>query len=69
VTTKFGQLEKTEDLLRRIKEASRYVPIENLAISPQCGFASTVDGNIITDDDQWRKLERVVEVSRIVWGA
>lgn len=68
VTTKFGQLEKTEDLLRRIKEASRYIPIENLAISPQCGFASTVDGNIITPDDQWRKLDRVVEVSRIVWG-
>ena len=68
VTTKFGQLENTEDLLRRIKEASRYIPIENLAISPQCGFASTVDGNIITPDDQWRKLDRVVEVSRIVWG-
>jgi 5-methyltetrahydropteroyltriglutamate--homocysteine methyltransferase len=68
VTTKFGQLEKTEDLLRRINEASRYIPIENLAISPQCGFASTVDGNIITPDDQWRKLDRVVEVSRIVWG-
>lgn len=68
VTTKFGQLEKTEDLLRRIKEASEFVPLENLAISPQCGFASTVDGNIITHDDQWRKLERVVEVSRIVWG-
>ena len=68
VTTKFGQLEKTEDLLRRIKEASRFIPIENLAISPQCGFASTVDGNIITPDDQWRKLDRVVEVSRIVWG-
>ena len=68
VTTKFGQLENTEDLLPRIKEASRYIPIENLAISPQCGFASTVDGNIITPDDQWRKLDRVVEVSRIVWG-
>lgn len=68
VTTKFGQLEKTEDLLRRIKEASQFVALENLAISPQCGFASTVDGNIITHDDQWRKLERVVEVSRMVWG-
>lgn len=68
VTTKFGQLEKTEDLLRRIKEASQFIPLENLAISPQCGFASTVDGNIITHDDQWRKLERVVEVSRMVWG-
>lgn len=68
VTTKFGRLEKTEDLLRRIKEASQFVPLENLAISPQCGFASTVDGNIITHDDQWRKLDRVVEVSRMVWG-
>ena len=68
VTTKFGQLEKTQDLLRRIKEASQFIALENLAISPQCGFASTVDGNIITHDDQWRKLERVVEVSRTVWG-
>ena len=68
VTTKFGRLEKADDLKRRINDASRLVPLEDLAISPQCGFASTVDGNIISHDDQWRKLDRVVEVSRSVWG-
>ena len=67
VTTKFGALEATADLLRRIDEASRLVPLEDLAISPQCGFASTVEGNIITMDDQWRKLARVVEVSKMAW--
>jgi 5-methyltetrahydropteroyltriglutamate--homocysteine methyltransferase len=68
VTTKFGRLENTDDLMRRIDDASRLVPLEDLGLSPQCGFASTVDGNIITHDDQWRKLERVVEVARRVWG-
>ena len=67
VTTKFGKLENTADLLRRIEDASRLVPLEDLGLSPQCGFASTVEGNIITMDDQWRKLARVVEVSKIVW--
>ncbi len=68
VTTKFGRLEAAEDLVRRIHDASRHVPLEHLAISPQCGFASTVEGNLITEDDQWRKLERIVEVARSVWG-
>jgi 5-methyltetrahydropteroyltriglutamate--homocysteine methyltransferase len=68
VTTKRGQLESADDLIRRIDAASRLVPLEDLAISPQCGFASTVEGNIITADDQWRKLERVVEVAQRVWG-
>lgn len=68
VTTKFPQLEKADDLMRRIDEASRLVPLEDLALSPQCGFASTVEGNIITPEDQWRKLDRVVEVARRVWG-
>ena len=68
VITKFGKLEAVGDLLRRIDDASTLVPLENLAISPQCGFASTVEGNIITMDDQWRKLERVVEVAGRVWG-
>lgn len=68
VTTKFGRLEQADDLVRRIDDASRLVPLEDLALSPQCGFASTVDGNIITHDDQWRKLDRVVEVARRVWG-
>ena len=67
VTTKFGTLETTADLLRRVDEASCLIPLEDLAISPQCGFASTVEGNIITMDDQWRKLARVVEVSQMAW--
>ena len=68
VTTKRGQLESADDLMRRIDSASKLVPLEDLAISPQCGFASTVEGNIITPDDQWRKLARVVEVAQRVWG-
>jgi 5-methyltetrahydropteroyltriglutamate--homocysteine methyltransferase len=56
-------------LLRRIDEASRYVPIENLALSPQCGFASTAAGNLLTEEEQWRKLELVVATARRVWGA
>ena len=68
VTTKFGRLERADDLIRRITDASRHVPLEHLAISPQCGFASTVEGNIITEGDQWKKLDRVVEVARTVWG-
>lgn len=67
VTTKFGKLEETRDLLRRVDEASRLVALEDLAISPQCGFASTVEGNIITEEDQWRKLAKVVEVANTVW--
>jgi len=68
VTTKFPRLETVEDLTRRINEASKYIALEDLAISPQCGFASTVEGNIITADDQWRKLERIVQVAQLVWG-
>ncbi len=68
VTTKFGKLEAIDDLVRRIDDASRLIPLEDLAISPQCGFASTVEGNIITMEDQWRKLARVVEVAERVWG-
>jgi 5-methyltetrahydropteroyltriglutamate--homocysteine methyltransferase len=68
VTTKLGSLEKQDDLLRRIEEASRYVPTENLALSPQCGFASVEQGNLLSWDDQQRKLELVVDTARKVWG-
>jgi 5-methyltetrahydropteroyltriglutamate--homocysteine methyltransferase len=68
VTTKVGQLEIQDDLLRRIDEASKFVAIENLAISPQCGFASVEQGNLLTRDDQRRKLELVVDTARKVWG-
>ncbi len=69
VSTKVPQLETIDDLKRRIDEASKYVPIEQLAISPQCGFASDVVGNLISEDDQKRKLEIVVETARQVWGS
>jgi 5-methyltetrahydropteroyltriglutamate--homocysteine methyltransferase len=68
ITTKQPQLEPLDTLRRRIDEAARYVPLENLAISPQCGFASVAEGNLISSDDQWRKLELVVETARKVWG-
>ncbi|MDE2393924.1 MAG: 5-methyltetrahydropteroyltriglutamate--homocysteine S-methyltransferase [Burkholderiales bacterium] len=68
VTTKLGELESKDDLKRRIDEASRFVPLENLCLSPQCGFSSTHHGNALSQDDQWRKLERVVEIAAEVWG-
>ncbi|HMM85608.1 MAG: 5-methyltetrahydropteroyltriglutamate--homocysteine S-methyltransferase [Gammaproteobacteria bacterium] len=68
VTTKFGQLESKDDLKRRIGEAAQYAPLEQLALSPQCGFSSTVHGNNIAVDDQRRKLRLVVETAREVWG-
>jgi 5-methyltetrahydropteroyltriglutamate--homocysteine methyltransferase len=68
VTTKTPQLEPVDVLARRIDAASRYVPLERLAISPQCGFASSVAGNPLTIDDERAKLARVVETARRVWG-
>ena len=68
VSSKLPELEPQEHLLRRIDEASKYVPLENLAVSPQCGFASTMEGNLLTEDDQWRKLELVVDTARKVWN-
>ncbi|HSE90484.1 MAG TPA: 5-methyltetrahydropteroyltriglutamate--homocysteine S-methyltransferase, partial [Candidatus Binatia bacterium] len=68
VTTKSGDMESADDLKRRIDEASRYAPLEQLALSPQCGFSSTVLGNNITVDAEIAKLSRVVRVAREVWG-
>ena len=68
ISSKEPQLESQDLLRRRIDEAARYVPIENLALSPQCGFASTAPGNLLTWDEQRRKLELVVETARRVWG-
>jgi 5-methyltetrahydropteroyltriglutamate--homocysteine methyltransferase len=68
VSTKVPELESVDQLKRRIDEASRFLPLDQLAISPQCGFASDVVGNLISADDQRRKLERVVEVARQVWN-
>jgi 5-methyltetrahydropteroyltriglutamate--homocysteine methyltransferase len=68
VSTKTPTLENKDDLKRRIDAASRHVPLEDLSLSPQCGFASTHHGNLLTEDEQWRKLELVVETAREVWG-
>ncbi len=69
VTSKKGQLEKKDDLKRRIDEAAKYVDLDQLSISPQCGFASTMLGNILTEDEQFAKLSLVVETARDVWGS
>ena len=68
VSSKRPQLESADDLLHRIDEASRYVAPENLALSPQCGFASTMEGNLLTEDEQWAKLRLVVDTARRAWG-
>ena len=67
ISSKQPKLEEKRELIRRIREASRYVPLENLALSPQCGFASTAEGNLVSEDDQWAKLRLVVETAREVW--
>jgi 5-methyltetrahydropteroyltriglutamate--homocysteine methyltransferase len=68
VTTKTGAVESPDFLLRRIEEASRFMDIGQLAISPQCGFASGLAGNDLSEDEQWRKLEVLLDVARRVWG-
>jgi 5-methyltetrahydropteroyltriglutamate--homocysteine methyltransferase len=67
MSSKIAALETKESLIGKIKEASRFVPLEDLCLSPQCGFSSTHHGNNLTMDEQWRKLERVVEVAKEVW--
>jgi 5-methyltetrahydropteroyltriglutamate--homocysteine methyltransferase len=69
ITTKEPKLESQNEVQRRIDEASKFVPLENLALSPQCGFASTAAGNLLSMDEQWKKLELVVDTARKVWGA
>jgi 5-methyltetrahydropteroyltriglutamate--homocysteine methyltransferase len=68
ISSKSPHLEAKEQIVRRIDEASRYVPLENLSLSPQCGFASTMEGNLLSEEDQWRKLQLVVDTARDVWG-
>jgi len=67
VSSKLPELESQEVLVRRIHEASKYLPLTNLALSPQCGFASTMEGNLLTEEQQWRKLQLVVDTARQVW--
>jgi 5-methyltetrahydropteroyltriglutamate--homocysteine methyltransferase len=67
LSSKIGTLEGKDEIKRRLDEASKFVPLENLCLSPQCGFSSTHHGNSLTPDEQWRKLERVVEIAEEVW--
>ncbi|MHA6804473.1 5-methyltetrahydropteroyltriglutamate--homocysteine S-methyltransferase [Salinifilum ghardaiensis] len=68
VTTKSGELESKDDLKRRVEEASKFVPLEQLCLSPQCGFSSTEEGNDLTEDQQWAKLSLIVETAQEIWG-
>ena len=68
VTTKKGTLEKKDDLKRRIDEAAKFVPLDQLCLSPQCGFSSTVEGNALTIDEETAKLRLIVDTARDVWG-
>ena len=68
VTTKSATLEDKDAVIARIKEASKYVPLENLCLSPQCGFASCEIGNKLTEEEQWAKVKLVKEIAEEVWG-
>ena len=68
VTSKTGQLEDRDEIKRRIEEAAKFVDLEQLCLSPQCGFASTQEGNVLGEDEQWAKLRMIVEVAQEVWG-
>ena len=68
VTSKSGTLENKDAIKRRIDEATKYVALDQLCLSPQCGFASTEEGNILAEDEQWAKLRMIVEVADEVWG-
>jgi 5-methyltetrahydropteroyltriglutamate--homocysteine methyltransferase len=68
VTSKSGRLESRDELKRRIEQAAKFVPLDQLCLSPQCGFASTEEGNILVEDEQWAKLRMIVEIAEEVWG-
>ncbi|MEM7335029.1 MAG: 5-methyltetrahydropteroyltriglutamate--homocysteine S-methyltransferase, partial [Chloroflexota bacterium] len=68
ISTKLSEMETVPELAKRIDEAAQYIPLSQLCVSPQCGFASTVHGNEIPHDRQWEKLELVVNTARAVWG-
>jgi 5-methyltetrahydropteroyltriglutamate--homocysteine methyltransferase len=68
ITSKSGELENKEHIKRRLMEASKYAPLDQLAVSPQCGFASTEEGNLLTEEEQWAKLKLAVDVANEVWG-
>lgn len=68
LTSKFADLEDKDEVIARIKEASQYVPLDHLYLSTQCGFASTEEGNVITEEDQWKKIQLINEIAQEVWG-
>ena len=68
VTSKSGRLEPRDDIKKRIEEATKYVALDQLCLSPQCGFASTEEGNVLAEDEQWAKLRMIVELAEEVWG-
>jgi len=68
ITSKQGRLEPRDDVKKRIEEATKYAPLEQFCLSPQCGFASTEEGNVLAEDEQWAKLRMVVELADEVWG-
>jgi 5-methyltetrahydropteroyltriglutamate--homocysteine methyltransferase len=68
VTSKSGRLEPRDEIKRRIDEATKYVALDQLCLSPQCGFASTEEGNVLAEDEQWAKLRMIVELAEEVWG-
>ena len=68
VTTKSGRLESKDEIKRRIDQAAKFVSLEQLCLSPQCGFASTEEGNVLAEDEQWAKLRMIIEIAGEVWG-
>jgi 5-methyltetrahydropteroyltriglutamate--homocysteine methyltransferase len=68
MTSKTGELESKDELKRRIDDAAKFLPLEQLALSPQCGFASTEEGNVLSEEEQWAKLSLAVEIAKEVWG-
>ena len=68
VTSKIGTLESKDLIKRRIDEAAKFVPLDQLCLSPQCGFASSEEGNILAEEEQWAKLRMIVEIAEEVWG-
>ncbi len=68
MTTKTGKLEAKDEIKRRIEEATKYISLDQLCLSPQCGFASTEEGNLLAEDEQWAKLRMIVELAEEVWG-
>ena len=67
ITSKFGELEDPDQIKARIAEATKYVPLDQLCLSPQCGFASTEEGNLLTEEQQWQKVRHVVTIAQDVW--